>query len=532
MKLNDTNLEPLSAYLDGELSSKEASEVEEKLKNSLDLQNKLSELKKIKAYTKSAYKPIEENPYFETRLLASLYKPKSAWSKVKKLSPVFSIILLTVAVGLILKINPTMIKELFEQQKSNITGFYKENLRPLLYAANLTNEDIFNFAFYKRLPLDENDKKFLQIGFDPNGKQVFEIKNINLGREANNLEKFAASLNLTPKQRAQVDSIIALYAIDLQGQVLVNDKNCMAVSSNLWYYQKALASDLLAFAEKTNKDQFRRIIPSGYSFASNQTAPVILREINKAGNDNYIFFTPDSIFTEKYRFDKDKFEEAMKNFGEQMKNMKKEMKNFDVHIFIDSSLTKRRVSPLREKDFKVFIDTNLFRVEIENLNIPEIVLPDFDSLSIIIENSVRNYDDAFRNYTFYFPPDRDFNLRNRIERIDSSFLYNFKYTIPDVDSILRENKFRIDSVLKGKTFSFDSMKVFDFDSRFFHPDSSRAFYKYFLDDSGKPYFNNEQLRDQMEMLRKEMEKFREEMRDLKKDLRKDIEETEKEVIEI
>ena len=54
MRNYNTKYEILSAYLDGELSHREVRELEEKIRHSVEMQEKLAELKKIKQLTKSA----------------------------------------------------------------------------------------------------------------------------------------------------------------------------------------------------------------------------------------------------------------------------------------------------------------------------------------------------------------------------------------------------------------------------------------------------------------------------------------------
>ena len=202
--------ELLSAYLDNELSDEDIKKLEEELQFSKELQEKLAELKKIKQLTISSIKPVQENPYFETRLAATL-KIKNPWYyKFKKFSPVYSLIALCIVLMIVLKYNPKIIDRLVDQQKSNITAFYKENLKPLLYTANLTNEDIFDFAFYHQLPLDSQKKQYLLLGSDKNGKQYFEIKDAGYAHNGNNLARFVKNLNLNETQQHQMDSILSI----------------------------------------------------------------------------------------------------------------------------------------------------------------------------------------------------------------------------------------------------------------------------------------------------------------------------------
>ncbi|MGZ8887748.1 MAG: anti-sigma factor family protein, partial [Nitrososphaeraceae archaeon] len=158
---NDKEL--LSAYLDGELSQAEKKYLEEKIKTSLELQKDLSDLKKLKDLTASSIEKISDSPFFEARVLASLNKNPSSKLKLTKWIPAAALLFLTIGLMILLKFNPNLINHLVEEQKSNLAGFYKQNLQPLLYAANLTNEDIFNFAVYQQLPLDSTNQQMLKL---------------------------------------------------------------------------------------------------------------------------------------------------------------------------------------------------------------------------------------------------------------------------------------------------------------------------------------------------------------------------------
>ena len=64
MKKNNTDIELLSAYVDGELSTAEKKYIEEKIKSSLELQKELLDLKKLKELTSTSVDRISESPFF------------------------------------------------------------------------------------------------------------------------------------------------------------------------------------------------------------------------------------------------------------------------------------------------------------------------------------------------------------------------------------------------------------------------------------------------------------------------------------
>jgi hypothetical protein len=102
---------------------------------------------------------------------------------------------------------------------------------------------------YKKLPLDKEDKQYIHLGEDNTGQEYFEIKSETPKPDENNFEKFVLAMELNEIQKDQIDSIIQQYAVELENQILVNNDNTLALNSNLWNYQKAIQTDLLAFAE-------------------------------------------------------------------------------------------------------------------------------------------------------------------------------------------------------------------------------------------------------------------------------------------
>ena len=169
---------------------------------------------------------------------------------LKKWIPISSLTIVTLALMAVLKFNPNLLDNIIKEQESNLVGFYKENLQPLLYAANLTNEDIFNFAVYQELPLDNTNNQILKLGYDPKGKEYFEIKKANEIKEPDNLRKFVAALEFDEDEIKKVDSIIGSYSNQISSLVLVNDQNAVAINPKIWNTRKLILADILAFAEK------------------------------------------------------------------------------------------------------------------------------------------------------------------------------------------------------------------------------------------------------------------------------------------
>lgn len=512
MKSFYNKYERLSAYLDNELSDQEVKKLEDELKFSKDLQDKLDELKRIKMLTVSSIKPIEENPFFGTRLAAEL-KVKSPWyKKLSKFSPVIGIVAASILLMVLLKYNPQIIDKVVEQQKSNLTAFYKENLKPLLFTANLNNEDIFNFAFYHQLPLDQQKNQCLQLGSDKNGKQFFEIKSGSLAQNTNNLEQFEKELNLNNAQRRQMDSILTAYKKEIASQILINDKNTVAINPNIWNYKQALTADLISFASKVSRNKLQNVIPP--QFNRNYTEVELNRMVNavkSANTNNYIFLTPDSIFSDQYKFNQQQFDKDMqqwsKDIEKNMKDFAAQFSNFKVNW--SSNLSKMKKDSSWEKDYKVFIDSNTCRVHIPEIVIPQINIPDMTELTKNID-SITNH---MRDFYFNFPDhQKGKNYSYKYFYSDSSKGMNFNFRAFGFDSSFTAKNHKLDSLMKKK------FKNFNYG---FNPDSLASIFKYFMQDSTGGTQQND-LKEQMQEFKKQMQQFQKEMEQMQKELRKSI----------
>jgi len=511
MKNIDKDIEILSAYIDDELSPEEVRILEEKISVSPQLKKKLAELKQLKGLTTSSIKRIPESPYFETRLFAVL-EGNSFKRRIKKWLPVTSIVTLTLSLMLVLKFNPEFLENIVEEQKSNLAGFYKENLKPLLFAADLNNEDIFNFAFYNKLPLDNTKKQYLQLGSDSSGKEFFEIRTAGEENNNDNFQKFVQTLDLNDSQKSKFDSIMSDYAEQLQSQVLVNDKNTVAINHNLWNYRKAIAADILNFAKLSNVKAINDVMPTLFKFDTPDVERMV-SSVKSADDNEYIFITPDSLFVDTFKFDKkefqkdmDKFREDMRKSMEDYKNSQVEMKEATIRLKLDSTIARLKKAPKTEKNINVFIDSNLCRVHLNNIIIPRIEFPDMDSLEAMINEATRQV----RSFSFTIP---------KLNKNISKFKYDVKVFPGDT---IRSFKFY------GNGSNADSLsrlymqhfKNYNFNFPFNQDSLAEWFNQNFGSDS--TFFGNPMnLENRMKEFEEEMGKFKEEMDKLKKELKKD-----------
>ncbi|UCH64650.1 MAG: hypothetical protein JSW63_08460 [Ignavibacterium sp.] len=515
MSRESNNFEILSAYLDGELSPKENEELEAKIKSSLELQKKLEDLKKIKKLTSDSFKPLSPSPFFETRLFAAIDSKKSWYKRILKWSPAIGLGLAAAILMVVLKFSPQVFENLIEEQKSNIAGFYKENLQPLMYTADLNNEDIFNFAMYKKLPLDKEDKQFIHLGEDKAGKEFFEIKSETPKQPENNFEKFVVALELNEIQKDQIDSIINQYAVELENQILVNNDNTLALNSNLWNYQKAIQTDLLAFAETSNKQKFHKFVPTTVSISSRPQVVNNVQKVRTTKHKGYIVLTPDSIFSDDIDYDPIKLqlitmkekEAELEKRNQKLLTETERLKEIQFHIKYDSSWKKLHDSKSWSKNFNITFDTNRCKVEISEFDFPEIYFPDHDSLMRAIDSVAMN----FRLYSKFIPKIEYFDNKIKIEiESDSTNSYEFDYY-----------EFNLDSLVKAEGELIDSLHMYNWHNFNFFSDSLVLKSLPKLKNYLRYYDGAEEFREQMKELSKEMRKFREEMSEWKNEFRKE-----------
>ena len=498
--------ELLSAYLDGELSQPEKAEVEKLLQTSLELKKQFEDLKKIKRFTQKV-KRIPESPYFETRLLAAIEGDKKEAKRKSRWLPAAALAIVTIAVMIVLKFNPNFLNQIWDQQKVNLAGFYKENLQPVLLAANLTDEDIFNFAFNNELPLDNSRKQYLLLGYDDSGKEFFEIRSGHERLKRQSYNEFISAMNLNQKQKETVDSIIGSYGKALESQVLVNDNNTVAINPNLWNYRKAIFADLLVAAEKLKIKGFERIVPAGISEVEKVRVVNAVERLKNSPESNYIFVTPDSVFADSYQFNSQLYEKELKNLEKELKEQQKEIKQFTLSIRFDSTLKYAGMDNKIEHSFRITIDTNICRVDVPQNHIAELRIPDIDSINSLIEEATKN----IHFYAYKIPKVERSSSRIKIEYYndDSVHSYEVNFGALNMDS-LAESKQDFDLYSLDH---FNQVQPFD--------DSMLAKYQFDKDYFNR-YYSDDDFKKQMEELQRELERLSEETRNWKFRVHKEV----------
>lgn len=484
------NMELLSAYIDDELSATEKVEVEKLLATSLELKKKLEDLKKVKQLA-NRVKRIPDSPFFETRLMASIAGQKNETSRIKKWMPAIALSVVTIAIMIVMKFNPGLLDNLWENQKVAIAGFYKENLQPVLLAADLTNEDIFNFAFNNELPLDDTRKQYLLLGYDDSGKEFFEIRSNDKKVVRESYKEFISAMNLDEMQKQTVDSIIGSYSEALEAQVLVNKNNTIAINPNLWNLRKALFADLLVASEKLNKVKFDRIVPDGISENEKLVVVNTVAKLKNSFGNQYIFVTPDSVFAESYHFDPIIANEELKWTEQNIKYKEEKIKEFTLNLRYDSTF-KYFADSKNVHSFKIVVDSNICRVDIPEFTIPEIPIPEIAAIDPMIEQATNN----IHFYAYKIPKIEKSKSEIKIEYYndDSVYSYVVNYNMLDIDSIVQANAgtdfYNLERLKETRPFDDTMLIKYQFDRDYYNR-----------------YYSDDEFKKQMEELQKELQEL-------------------------
>lgn len=221
------------------------------------------------------------------------------------------------------------------------------------------------------------------------------------------------------------------------------------------------------------------------------------------------------MFSHTYEFDEAAFKDEMKKmkveFKKEWTSARNELKKL--------TAVKIPTNPVSAKDFKVYVDGNSFRVQLDKMEIPKVELPNFDSIAANIEEATKH----FKSFTFSVPNvdvsvtagDKDKNKKGRqpTEIRVKAPGSDIRVVIPDVDSIMKYHQLNNDS-LKNifKNFNYNSPDV--------NFDSLMSGFKFFLNDS-LIILDSEEFKREMRNLKKELNQFRFEMREMQKDLGRD-----------
>lgn len=242
--------------------------------------------------------------------------PKSQFLKFRKWIPGITLGLLTIFLMIFFKTQQGSLTTFIDQGKEEIVKFYTENLYPLIHETTITNEDVFNFALYRNLPVNKDRKRILQIDADESGKEYIEIIPANLMTETKNYEKFISLMDLSSSEIDSLNRLLDSYRYPIYSSVLFKDEKTLAVNPNIINLHRVLFADLTRFAQSVDKNKAQKIIPVNYVFTENPDIDALIHEVKNPGQSEFVFYSPDTVFNLECDFNKEELYSNIKMIEE------------------------------------------------------------------------------------------------------------------------------------------------------------------------------------------------------------------------
>ena len=290
---------------------------------------------------------------------------------IKKYSPIAGLVVITLLLMLYFKESKDEIGDFINKGTSNLASFYTQNLKPIFFKTDITNEDVMNFALHSNIPIDKEQKKVLQIGYDENtDNEFFEIKPVAFKEDTKNYESFVEYLNLDDDKKNMLDSILSDYKVELYSSVLYNEDSTLAVNPNLPLLRDAIMADLMSFAENANSEVTKKMLPidQNYNDPEIKNAVNEIKTLNHDKIKSYIIFTPDSVFEEKCIVDEKKFEEQLAKYEGKIAEMRNEMKEFRFDIKVSEEVKESIASSESHSKMHVEKSKDWLKVSLPKIN--------------------------------------------------------------------------------------------------------------------------------------------------------------------
>ncbi|MDZ7766725.1 MAG: hypothetical protein U5K00_20280 [Melioribacteraceae bacterium] len=341
-------------------------------------------------------------------------KPKS----IKRYLPIAALAIITVALMFYFKENRGgNLVEIVDKGKTDLISLYTDNLQPLLFGTDITNEDVFNFAFFQTLPLDKNENNMLKISDEADGSTNYQVIPASYKSDTKNYEYFVHFMAFDEKQKAGLDSLLESYQSELAEAVLTNKENTIAVNHNISLLQKAILSDIASYSQSINKPKISELFGSNFAILDSRETMRLIDEVKRDTSSEYLVIGRDTSFTSRLEFDREKIERML---SKTKNSLPKEIdQDFDVRATPDNRIppSPHKRPKLDKSNFDssytytyVAPDFNFDQWQMENKS--------FDSLKIVL-TEMR---ESLKNLSFKFDTDS----------LKKSLQFEFK---SDIDSL-------------------------------------------------------------------------------------------------
>ncbi|MBA4320450.1 MAG: hypothetical protein C0412_18790 [Flavobacterium sp.] len=185
-----------------------------------------------------------------------------------------------------------------KEGSSGLASLFTQDLKPLIFTSEITNEDVFNFAMFNSLPVNKKENKLLFVDKNSEGKNSISIQTADYKEKTSNYQNFVKYLELNEKLKNQLDSLLSHYKAKLYSTILTNDKNTIAVNQNIPLIHGLLSADIMHFAKKANKVKAQKIYSEGTDVLDAiEIAKIDESVTNETEPQDYLLHNNDSVYT-------------------------------------------------------------------------------------------------------------------------------------------------------------------------------------------------------------------------------------------
>ncbi len=294
------------------------------------------------------------------------------FEKVRKYFPFILLVFLTISLMFFFKHNKKGIGKIIEDGKNNLLSFYAENLKPLLYQTEISDEDVFNLALYNTLPLDKGRNKILEISGNQSGTNTFVIKTTSYNPNTKNYNTFIKYMQMTEAEKGKVDSILNAYKKEIYSSIFVNEKNTYALNPNLGEIQQAVLADIVTFAQKVNKSKSRELFAEHFDYNDKNDLANIILSAKKISQNEYILITPDTVARSYFQWDQEKFNKHLNDIERKEIEIDPSVLNLNIQFQGTNVKQIGKKMPL-PNDITFNTDSNSFKIVIpvESMYLPK-----------------------------------------------------------------------------------------------------------------------------------------------------------------
>ncbi len=326
-------------------------------------------------------------------------------------------------------------ENLLNEVKDDIFSFYTENLKPIFFREDLQSKDVFDFAFNRKLPVDRQGQRILNIVDTKDNSFAYKIVPAASVRDKADYETFIRELKLDERGKASLDSLLNLHKNEIYSSVLYNENNTIAVDPELAYIRKAIQADIYEFvADHLPSDKQEKAL-----VVQKEEIKKIRENLDKSLEgiaSNYIFFTPDTIFRGICDVDRDKIVKKLEEVELKEKSPGKQLEKFEMGFDIASD--KFDFEPFEPGAVNLDLASNSYSVNLGDNFLPYPgQLPGLDSLDIFLDSLTTK----LANISFAFTGNGDqtgFSLSfGKTESKGTDEAFNFEFNLGNLDSLIR-----------------------------------------------------------------------------------------------